>query len=148
MIKISLEKISEGQVWQKPNTSLNSIGNLVLHLCGNMTQYGIASLNGTADKRQRELEFSVEGGLNKEELLNKLETTVDQVKTTFQNVSQERLMEVRQVQGFSFSGIGNCIHVVEHFSYHTGQIAFWVKQLNNAQLGFYDGHDLTIKNQD
>ena len=148
MIKISLDKVSEEQVWQKPNASLNSIGNLILHLCGNMTQYGIASLNETEDKRQRELEFSIEGGLTKEELFEKLRTTVHDVKATFQNVSMERLLALKQVQGFEFSGIGNVIHVVEHFSYHTGQIAFWVKQLNNEQLGFYDGHDLNTKNKD
>ena len=148
MIKISLDKVSEEQIWQKPNASLNSIGNLILHLCGNMTQYGIASLNETVDTRQRDLEFSMEGGLNKQELFEKLRTTVDKVKATFQDVSVERLLALKQVQGFEFSGIGNIIHVVEHFSYHTGQIAFWVKQLNNESLGFYDDFDLNTKNED
>ncbi len=148
MIKISLDRVSEEQVWCKPNASLNSIGNLMLHLCGNMTQYGIASLTETEDKRQRDLEFSIEGGLNKEELLEKLRTTVKEVKAAFQDVSLQRLLALRQVQGFEFSGIGNIIHVVEHFSYHTGQIAFWVKQLNNEPLGFYDAHDLNTKSED
>ncbi|MEM1259379.1 MAG: DinB family protein [Bacteroidota bacterium] len=147
MINISLAQISEEQAWQKPNASLNSIGNLILHLCGNMTQYGIASLNETEDNRERDLEFSMMGGLNKEQLFEKLRITVHKVKTTFKNVPLERLLALKQVQGFQFSGIGNIIHVVEHFSYHTGQIAFWVKQLNNEQLGFYDGHDLNTKNE-
>lgn len=146
MITICLNKISEEQVWKKPNGSLSSIGNLMLHLCGNMTQYGITSLNGTPDLRERDVEFSVTDGYTKEELLKKLETTVNSVKTTFQSVSLERLLVLKQVQGFEFSGIGNIIHVVEHFSYHTGQIAFWVKQLHNEQLGFYDGHDLNATN--
>lgn len=147
MIHISLEKIAEEQVWQKPNESLNSIGNLILHLCGNMTQYGIASLNDIGDNRQRDLEFATEGGFSKKELFAKLETTVEGVKRSFHNTSIDRLVAVRQVQGFEFSGIGNIIHVVEHFSYHTGQIAFWVKQLSNEQLGFYDGHDLNKLNE-
>ena len=147
MIEISLSKVSEVQVWQKPNASLNSIGNLILHLCGNMTQYGIASLQETEDTRQRDLEFSTEGGLTKEELLEKLKDTVNEVKATFHSVSMKRLLALKQVQGFNFSGIGNIIHAVEHFSYHTGQIAFWVKQLNNEQLGFYDGHNLNTLNE-
>ncbi len=147
MVKISLEKVSEAQVWQNPNESMNSIGNLILHLCGNMTQYGIASLRNIEDKRERDLEFSTGGGFTKKELLNKLETTVNEVKASIQDVSIERLLEVKSVQGYQFSGIGNSIHVVEHFSYHTGQIAFWVKQLKNEQLGFYDGVDLNQKNQ-
>ena len=62
-------------------------------------------------------------------------------------VTLDRLISKKQVQGFEFSGIGNIVHLVEHLSYHTGQIAFWVKQLKNEQLGFYDGHDLNTKNQ-
>lgn len=147
MIRISLDKVSEEQAWQKPNTSLNSMGNLILHLCGNMTQYGIASLNETEDNRQRDMEFSTTGGYTKKELLEKLESTVNQVKETIQSTSLNRLLTRKQVQGFEFSGIGNIVHVVEHFSYHTGQIAFWVKQLNNEQLGFYDGHDLKTLNE-
>jgi len=148
MVTIALSKVSEEQVWEKPNASLSSIGNLMLHICGNMTQYGIASLNETKDSRERELEFSTDGGYSKKELMDKLQTTVTQVKSSFNAVSLERLLTTKQVQGFGFSGIGNIVHVVEHFSYHTGQIAFWVKQLNNEQLGFYDGIDLTILNDE
>lgn len=148
MLKISLEKVSEEQLWQKPNTSLNSIGNLILHLCGNMTQYGIASLNETEDKRERDIEFSTEGGFGKAELMLKIQKVVDEVKSIFRGISLERLLSHRQVQGFEFSGIGNMVHVVEHLSYHTGQIAFWVKQLKNEQLGFYDGIDLTTLNDE
>lgn len=148
MIKISLKKVSEEQIWKRPNASLNSIGNLILHLCGNMTQYGIASLKETEDKRQRDIEFSTNSGFTKKELLAKLEMTVQDVKGSFQDSSLSRLLSIKQVQGFEFSGIGNIIHVVEHFSYHTGQIAFWVKQLHNEQLGFYDSYDLNTKNKD
>jgi uncharacterized damage-inducible protein DinB len=112
-----------------------------------MTQYGITSLNGTEDNRERDLEFSIGGGFTKEELLYKLIATVEAVKTTCKNLGLRRLLEIKQVQGFEFSGIGNIIHVVEHLSYHTGQIAFWVKQLNNRQLGFYDGEDLNTLNE-
>lgn len=148
MLKIALAKVSEEQVWLRPNGSLNSIGNLILHLCGNMTQYGIASLNETEDKRQRDLEFSIDGGLSKDELLKKIKGVVGEVKSTFKTTSVERLLHLKQVQGFDFSGIGNMIHVVEHLSYHTGQIAFWVKQLKNESLGFYEDHDLNAKNED
>ena len=64
------------------------------------------------------------------------------------DVSEEELMRKRMVQGFEYSGIGIIIHVTEHFSYHTGQIAFWTKQLKNKDLGFYADRDLEIKNDD
>ena len=148
MIKKSLSDISEDEVWQKPNPSLNSIANLMLHLCGNISQYVISSLGETEDKRKRDAEFSVTDGLTKAELLKKLEDVVDTAKRVIFDAKPDQLVKVRSVQGFSFSGVGVIMHAVEHYSYHTGQIAFWVKQLKNNDLGFYDGMDLNKKNID
>lgn len=145
MIKKSMEAINEEEIWQQPNESLNSIGNLVLHLCGNMTQYIISSLGEKDDVRNRDKEFNTKGGFTKKELLKKLEDTVDDAKRVIFDAKSEQLVKNRSVQGFSFSGVGVIIHAVEHYSYHTGQIAFWVKMLRNTDLGFYDGLDLNLK---
>ncbi|SIR17531.1 DinB family protein [Maribacter ulvicola] len=147
MIKKSLAEISEEEMWQKPNTSLNSVANLILHLCGNMTQYLISSLGETEDNRNRDTEFLVSSGLTKQELLQKLEATVDTAKRIIFDVNLDKLIKVRSVQGMSFSGIGLIMHAVEHYSYHTGQIAFYVKLIKEKDLGFYDGVDLNIKNE-
>ncbi len=148
MIKICLDKLSEEVIWQKPNEATNSIGNLILHLCGNITQYGIASLQGIGDNRNRDEEFSVLSGYTKNELFQKLVSTVEDAKKAISEITIEELLKKRLVQGFEFSGVGNIVHVVEHLSYHTGQIALWTKILNNKDLGFYDGVDLTVKNED
>ncbi|TMM57421.1 DUF1572 domain-containing protein [Maribacter algarum] len=148
MIRKSLEDVSEEELWQKPNDSLNSIANLMLHLCGNITQYIISSLGETEDIRKRDLEFETNKSGTKSEILEKLESTVDTAKRVIFDSSLDQLLKIRSVQGFSFSGVGVIMHAVEHYSYHTGQIAFWVKQLKNKDLGFYDGIDLKIKNED
>jgi len=147
MIQKSLNDISEEEFWQKPNDSLNSIGNLILHLCGNITQYIISSLGETEDQRNRDTEFSAKENASKSEILNQLEHTVDTAKRVIFDTNVAQLLKVRSVQGFTFSGVGVIIHAVEHYSYHTGQIAFWVKQLKNKDLGFYDGIDLKIHNK-
>ncbi len=147
MIYTSLEHISEEELWKRPNDSLNSIANLILHLCGNITQYAISSLGETVDIRERNSEFSVTSGYNKKTLLTKLSETVLTAKEVIKGASEGQLTKKREVQGYSFSGIGIIMHVVEHYSYHTGQIAFWVKQLKNKDLGFYDGVDLEVKNK-
>ncbi|AUC15015.1 hypothetical protein BTO06_07630 [Tenacibaculum sp. SZ-18] len=144
----SLSLITEDDVWKRINNSSNSIGNLILHLCGNITQYAIASLGNTDDLRNRDLEFSMDKGFLKSELLEKLNTTLEQSKKIINKTTLEEYLRKREVQGFTFSGIGIVIHVTEHYSYHTGQIAFWVKQLKNKDLGFFDGVDLTTKNKD
>lgn len=147
MIKICLEQLPEKAIWQKPNESTNSIGNLILHLCGNITQYGIASIQNLEDNRQRDEEFAVSSGFTKEELIQKLSNTIDEAKRAFYEAPLEELLRKRSVQGFNFSGVANIIHVTEHLSYHTGQIALWTKILNNTDLGFYDGVDLNTKNK-
>jgi uncharacterized damage-inducible protein DinB len=111
-----------------------------------MTQYGIGSLGGHPDTRDRDAEFSVSGTHTKAQLLEKLEKVVLQVKEGIDTCNIEELLRIRNVQGFKMSGLGVVIHLVEHLSYHTGQIAFWTKILKNKNLGFYDGIDLNSKN--
>lgn len=147
MIQMSLKQISDQEVWLRPNESLNSIANLMLHLCGNITQYVISSLGESEDNRERDLEFMTEKGYNKSELMTKLEETVDRAKAIINSANLEQLLKIREVQGFTLSGVGVILHAVEHYSYHTGQIAFWVKQLKNKDLGFYEGSDLNTKNK-
>lgn len=146
-IRICLNKLTEDQVWTKPNSTTNSIGNLVLHLCGNITQYIQSSLGGAKDERVRSVEFVAHKTLNKEALYLKIEQVVKSANEVIQKLPLEDLEEVRYVQGFEMSGVGNIIHVVEHFSYHTGQIAFLTKMLVDEDLGFYADMDLDVHNQ-
>ncbi len=148
MIRRSLDQLDENDIWLRPNPVSNSVGNLLSHLCGNLTQYGIASLCGYPDIRERHLEFSVSGGLTKSQLLEKLEKIVAEVKNGIDSCSIEELLRVRDVQTFKMSGLGVVMHLVEHLSYHTGQIAFWTKILKNKDLGFYDGIGLNSNNSE
>lgn len=147
MIKICLDKLPEDKIWLKPNESSNSIGNLMLHLCGNITQYGIASIKNEEDNRKRDEEFEATSGYTKAELIQKLSDTIDEAKRAFYEAPLDELLRKRFVQGFNFSGVGNIIHVTEHLSYHTGQITLWTKLLENKDLGFYDGVNLNVKNE-
>ncbi len=145
-IERCLLELTEAEIWQRPNPASNSVGNLILHLCGNIRQYAIASLGRIDDLRKRDAEFAATGGFNKSELLEKLRQTVGEALETLRHASDEEMMRQRQVQGFQMSGIGIAVHVCEHYSYHTGQIAFWVKLLKDKDLGFYANLDLNLKN--
>ena len=147
-IRQCINELSEDEVWQRPNDASNSVGNLVLHLCGNITQYAIASLGNRPDQRDRDAEFAAEGGFSKTELMEKLARTVAEAVATIRAAGRDEMLRVRTVQGFRMSGIGIAVHVCEHYSYHSGQIAFWTKLLKNKDLGFYANLDLTVKNED
>lgn len=134
-----LEQLNEEQIWWRPNESSNSIGNLVLHLCGNVRQWIYAGLGRNEDMRNRSAEFDERMMINKEELKQKLNSTMELIHPVIVNVPTEELLNIRSVQTFEETGLTILIHVTEHFSYHTGQIAYITKMLNNRPLGFYDG---------
>lgn len=143
-IKTCIDQLSETEVWQKPVPAGNSMANLLLHLRGNITQYILSGLGGQPDHRVRDEEFAAEGGMDKATLLDTLTGTIHHAVAVIDAASEEELLRVRTVQGFELSGIGIIIHVTEHLSYHTGQIALFTKMLRNTDLGFYKGVDLNI----
>ena len=145
-IRQCINELSEDEVWQRPNDASNSVGNLVLHLCGNITQYVLSSLGHQPDHRTRDAEFAATGGITKQQLWEKLEATTTEAARMMAQATEAELLRVRSVQGFQLSGIGIVVHVTEHYSYHMGQIAFWTKQLKNKDLGFWADLDLNAKN--
>ena len=146
MLDRCLLEFDDTSIWERPNPATNSVANLLLHLEGNMRQYVLSSLGGNPDTRRREREFEVDGGYTKSELTAGFYQALDQVKTTIKTVGASELLREREVQGFTLSGIGILVHVVEHYSYHIGQIALWTKIRTDRDLGFYEGMDLNILN--
>ncbi len=142
-----LQEIDEEETWKSPNDNINSIGNLILHLCGNIRQYIISGLGGEEDNRIRDEEFLRKNQFSKADLLNKLNATASQAIAIINNCIDSNLSEIYSVQGFELSGVGIIIHVTEHYSYHTGQIAFLVKEFKNRDLRFYGDMDLNAKNK-
>lgn len=144
MVTIVFNKIDNDLLWQKPNKALNSIGNLILHIKGNLTQYCITPFTETTDNRNRDLEFSENYTIKKEPLLLDFLATINQCKNVISGLTEKQLKQKFTIQGFKISGLGAVLHSIEHFSYHTGQMAFWVKYINKKSLGFYEGIDLNI----
>jgi hypothetical protein len=58
MVHKVLEPLSSEQIWQRPFPYGNRIGNLILHLTGNLNYYIGAQIAGTGYIRHRDLEFS------------------------------------------------------------------------------------------
>ena len=137
-----LEELTEEQVWQRPNASSNSVGNQILHLCGNIRQWIVTGLGGLPDQRKRAEEFAATGGEEKAELLGRLSRVVADSKTVINKLTEEDLLRERPVQAFHHDGVFILTHVTEHLSYHTGQIIFWVKALKDKDLDLYAGVEL------
>jgi len=135
--------LSDEQLWKRPNAHVVSVGNLVLHLTGNVGQWIIATLGRAPDQRDRDTEFDTQGPLERQDLLDGLTSTVNDANHVILGLTERELAHDWKVQGFPESGVAILVHVVEHFSYHTGQISLHTKLLLDTDLGYYAGQDLT-----
>jgi len=145
-INACLKQLDEKDIWFRHNEHVNSVGNIILHLCGNIRQYIISSLGGAPDIRERDIEFSTVDGFTNAELTAKWQDTMHEAVAIIAHASAENLLRYRVVQGSTLSGIGIIIHVTEHYSYHTGQIIFLTKLYKNVDMGFYNSIDLNQRN--
>ena len=131
-----LEQLSPEQIWWRPNEASNSVGNLALHLTGNVRQWIISGLGGAADVRQRDLEFSERGPLPQRVLVNRLRKTVVEACRVLRKLSPEDLVRVHSIQKYRATGLDAAFHVAEHFSHHAGQIILLTKLLTASDLKF------------
>lgn len=129
--------LTEEQIWWRPNASSNSIGNLVLHLNGNVRQWLVDSFNQREDKRDRPAEFAAEGSISGAELLEKLGATIDEAQKVLDRLSEAELTAPYEIQGYHVHGLDAVYQVVEHFGLHYGQITYITKMLRDRDLGFY-----------
>jgi uncharacterized damage-inducible protein DinB len=136
-IERCLEQLNDEQIWWRPNEQSNSIGNLLLHLCGNARQWIVCGVGGAEDKRNRDAEFAQRDQIPKAELHSLLKQTLQDVDGALAQYDPDRLLARRTIQGSDVSVLEAILHVVEHFSMHTGQILMLTKMLKNADLAFY-----------
>lgn len=140
-----LGMLTAEQLWHRPNANTVSVGNLVLHLCGNVGQWINATLGGEADGRQRDLEFDERGQIPSAELIARLDRTMDRALKVIAELTDEQLLRTYAVQVYQPTGIGILVHVTEHFSYHVGQVTLHTKLLLNVDTGYYAGKDLNLR---
>ena len=136
-IETCLGKLTFEQIWARGSEQENAVGNLVLHLCGNVRQWIIAAVGGAPDLRERDAEFAARGGVPAAELVSRLRGTVEEAAAVIESVTAQRLAERTVVQKYDVTVMEAIYHVVEHFSTHTGQIIFITKMLTSEDLGFY-----------
>lgn len=137
-----LDKLSVAEIWYRPNTNTVSIGNLVLHLCGNVRQWLISGLGGAPDHRERQREFDEPGPLPTSELREKLDKLETDIEAVLEGLSTSDLITERTIQGYESSGVSILVHITEHFSYHVGQVTVLVKSRKDMDMGYYVGKDL------
>lgn len=132
-----VESLTDEQIWWRPNPASNSIGNLLLHLNGNVGQWIVVSFNRLEDKRDRPHEFNEQEQPSGAELLRRLGSTLEQAADVFARLTPAELLTPYKIQGYASCGLDVIYHVVEHFGLHYGQIVYITKMLTAKDMGFY-----------
>ncbi|HKU73835.1 MAG TPA: DinB family protein [Pyrinomonadaceae bacterium] len=140
-IERCLEKLTDEQIWWRANEESNSIGNLILHLCGNARQWIICGVGSQPDNRNRDSEFQQRHPIPRTELLTLLRSTLSEIQTTLGNLDPTTVLDRRKIQGHDVDILEAIFHVTEHFSMHSGQIIMLTKMLTSSDLRFYGFED-------
>ena len=134
-LEACLAKLTDDQIWSRGAPHENSVGNLILHLCGNMRQWIGSGVGGEQDVRDRPTEFSTTGGHTAAALLTYLKTTVDHAVSIIEAVTPARLVEEIHPQNRTVTVLEAIYQVVTHFHQHTGQVIVATKIYAGEDLG-------------
>jgi uncharacterized damage-inducible protein DinB len=137
-IRLSVSNLSYEQIWQRPNEESNSIGNLLLHLAGNVRQWIVCGVGGAKSDRDRAAEFSARNGPPLNELLALFDAAVRDADAVIALLTEDDLMQTRTIQGRETTVIAAIYHVVEHFALHAGQIIVFAKMFAPGSVQFYE----------
>jgi uncharacterized damage-inducible protein DinB len=138
-IRACVQRLGDAGTWRRPAPNCNSVGNLLLHLRGNTTQWILATFGALDDARDRPAEFAARDGAPGAELVDALAGVWQRACALVDGLSVDELLRERLVQGrYTETGLACVLHVMEHCSGHAGQIYAWTKQATGDDLRFYD----------
>jgi uncharacterized damage-inducible protein DinB len=137
-LRITLTALPPDRLWWRPNDGSNSVGNLLLHLNGNLREWIVAGVGGETFDRHRAAEFAAREGGSAHDLLATLERTIADVDRILSRLTAERLGERCAIQGRDVTVLDAIFHVTEHFAYHLGQIILVAKMFSPDGVQLYE----------
>jgi hypothetical protein len=135
-IRHCLNQLTDEQVWWRPRADMNAIGNLVLHLTGNVTQLIAGGLGVRPDDRDRPAEFAVTGGVSRDELLSRLVVAVNRATDAVAAATDEALCGRIRVTQYDWTGIQAVVRSVAHFRGHTQEIIHLTRMILGDKYEF------------
>ena len=137
VISHCLDQLSDEQIWWRPDPAMNSVGNMLIHLEGNLKQWILAGLTERPDTRNRPAEFAVQGGASKTELRENLSQTVQEAAEVLKKITPDEMLVERRIQGFSVTGWDAVFNSLPHFKGHTQEIVCLTRQQKGPAYRFH-----------
>ena len=137
-IRRCVEVLPPSAVWARANATSNSIGNLLVHLAGNVTEWILGGIGAQTINRNRAEEFARQQGQDGRKLLDDLERVLEKADSVLAKLNADDLDRPLVIQARETTVLGAVYHVVEHFSMHTGQIILLTKIYAPDKVHFYE----------
>ena len=137
-IRAAVESLPPDALWWRANEQSNSVGNLLMHLAGNIRQWIVGGVGGQPNARDRDGEFAARSGDDAATLLARLDAAIDEVDAVLGALTEADLLSARNIQGRDVNVLEAIYHVVEHFSMHVGQIILVAKIHSPGAVQFYE----------
>jgi hypothetical protein len=131
-VRAALESLTDEQIWGRPNPRSNSVGNLVLHVCGSTRHFLGRGVGGSGYVRNRRQEFAEKGPMPRGELLAVFEETVAEADRTLGAVDPDRLLETSHRAGDPQTVLALLLRTAHHWGVHTGQIVYAAKAMKEG----------------
>jgi uncharacterized protein DUF1572 len=129
-------QLTDEQIWRRPASGMNSIGNLMLHLEGNVRQLIVSGVGGAPDTRERQAEFDARGPIPADDLLRKLFAVVKEAQDVITSASDQSLCAAIPVKRFDFTGIQAIVRSIAHFRGHTQEIIHMTRMILGEKYEF------------
>lgn len=133
-IRSCVEELSEEQLWWRPNEQSNSVGNLVLHVCGAVQHFLCRGVGGLEYERDRSAEFAAAGSVPKQQLLAMFDDMVLKASQTFDALDPSRLSAASTEPAYYSIIFEDLFGVAIHLATHTGQIVYVTKMLKEGSV--------------
>ena len=137
-LRLAVDTLTDEGVWWRAHEQSNSVGNLLLHLNGNVRQWILGGVGRQPDARHRAEEFAARSGPPGAVLVADLERTLDEVDRVLAGLSDADVLEPWTFPGRDIAVLDAIFHVVEHFSQHLGQIILMAKLRAPGAINFYE----------
>jgi uncharacterized damage-inducible protein DinB len=141
IIETAINRLSEEDIWKKFKEEMNSVGNLCLHLAGSEYAFISSIIGGMPLIRKRSNEFTDYAIMNGKELVENLKNVRYQSKEVIEKMDYSDLAREIYLPASSStvtpepsktqSCLSVVLYVIEHYSFHTGQIVYITKLLQS-----------------
>lgn len=137
-LRAALDALPPDALWWRADAQSNSVGNLLLHLAGNVRQWIVGGVGGRPVERHRDAEFTAAGGSSIDDLWANLDAAIGEADAVIAGLDPAHLLERRTIQAREVTVLDAVYHVVEHFGMHLGQIILIAKMRAPGAVKFYE----------